>query len=337
MLFDADLIVRRFSPSAILSFLAKLALTAGALAYIFYEIDLDQLTAILHTQDMACVVVVIALLLFQILIAGLRWRHIVHALASPEQPVALSRWAAFEMYYISIFFSCCLPGGLMSSDVVRVWLAKAHKIPLTLSIHSVVIDRIIALLALFILVVLFLPHLAQLVGFDARPFFFLAVVGVAIGVWCVLRLDRALARFSHIAIVSWLLHFMTGLRAVLLSPLRGIMIVSYSVSAHVIYSIAGYVLAKSMGITLSLSDAIMLIPPVILLMTMPISIGGWGAREIGFAGMLALVGVPKAAAVLLGVQLGILLIVTCLPAGILWLLARKKNHSAHDQPLHTEN
>ncbi len=69
-------------------------------------------------------------------------------------------------------------------------------------------------------------------------------------------------------------------------------------------------------------QSIALIPLVQLATTMPISIGGWGVREAGMVGLLAMIGVPKAAALLLSIQLGLVVTLVSLPGGILYACRR---------------
>jgi hypothetical protein len=88
--------------------------------------------------------------------------------------------------------------------------------------------------------------------------------------------------------------------------------------------VAGYALAGSLGLPLTLGESLTLIPPVVLATTLPLSIGGWGIREAGMVGMLGMVGIPRAGALVLSVQLGLLSVLMSLPAGVLWLLYRKR-------------
>jgi hypothetical protein len=93
---------------------------------------------------------------------------------------------------------------------------------------------------------------------------------------------------------------------------------------HISYCLSAYILARSLAIDVSAVQCITLIPPVILMTTLPISIGGWGVREAGMVGMLGLVGVSQAAALMLSIQTGLLSIIVSLPASLIWLAYRKR-------------
>ena len=58
-------------------------------------------------------------------------------------------------------------------------------------------------------------------------------------------------------------------------------------------------------------------------MMLPISVGGWGVREVSMVGMLALVGIDKEAALTISVQLGILAIIASLPGAVIYAKRRK--------------
>lgn len=317
---------RRPTFNKFLAFAAKLALTFAAFSYVFRDLDTTHLKTILDGQDRLRILEVAILFLVQITLGAMRWRRVLINLKTTNgEGVFLSRLAAFRLYYISVFFGCCLPGGAMSSDVVRVWLSRAYHIPLTLSIHSVVIDRLLALIGLAIVVLAGLPVLAQIMHFDATPFLIGSAILALIGIWFIARIDRVLARFSHLHVVRMLQHFIAGVRELMLRPLLALRLAGYSIFAHITFCVAVYVLARSLGIELTLLQAIVLIPPVILAITLPLSIGGWGVREAGMVGMLSMVGVPAEAALLLGIQVGILAIIISLPASILWFVARRNN------------
>ena len=71
---------------------------------------------------------------------------------------------------------------------------------------------------------------------------------------------------------------------------------------------------------LSFLDCLVLIPPVVLVSTIPISIAGWGVREAAMITLLALVGVAEADAFVLSVLFGLLTFGLSLPGGIVWII-----------------
>ena len=78
-------------------------------------------------------------------------------------------------------------------------------------------------------------------------------------------------------------------------------------------------LALALGINITLLDCLVLVPPVMLVTTLPISIAGWGVREGAMVAAFGFVGVPAQESLLLSLLFGVLGIVVALPGGLIWL------------------
>ena len=63
----------------------------------------------------------------------------------------------------------------------------------------------------------------------------------------------------------------------------------------------------------------MIVPPVTLIQLLPISLAGWGVREVVLVVALASFGVPGETALAISVLLGLCFIVIGVPGGLLWL------------------
>jgi uncharacterized membrane protein YbhN (UPF0104 family) len=102
-------------------------------------------------------------------------------------------------------------------------------------------------------------------------------------------------------------------------------ILALSLAIHMGGGLAVYGLAMASGITLDLLVCVTLVPPVLLLATLPVSFGGWGVREAALIGLLAPFGVAAGQALGLSIALGLLVMAAGLPGGVLWLLPRGKS------------
>jgi glycosyltransferase 2 family protein len=320
-------VASRFRYSRLLGTALKLALTVIAFWLVLRGVDTTSLSEMLHRQDRLLIVEAALLIMVQVALGALRWRLILAAL-DPASRGILSRLETFKLYYISVFFNCCLPG-TVGGDVVRVWLAKGRQVPLPVSINSVIIDRIIALLALGLLVIATLPLLGRIAGFDAWLPMALGMLAAVAGICSLAPLEQLLSPLKHVRPVHWLLYFIGCLRTMLAHKRAAIFSFFYAVLAHVSYCFAAYVLAKSLAVELTPLQCLTLIPPVMLAITLPVSIGGWGIREAGMVGMLSLAGIAQSGALMLSVQLGVINILISLPAGLLWLAYRRKG-AAHE-------
>lgn len=308
--------------SALLKLAVKAGLTLLAFWFVFRGIDFAMLGDMLRRQDHGLLAVAVLFLALQIAVGSLRWRLILNALSETGKSL-LGHKAALIIYYISIFFMCCLPG-TVGGDVMRVWLTKSEHVPMTTAIHSVIIDRIIALVALGSMIMVALPSLASIAGFDAFGVFAIVAALAAAGVLILVNLERIIGRYRRFRLVHWVLYFLDSLRLILKRRVASAQSFLLAVSTHSFYCIGAYFLAQSFHIPISLIQCMILIPPVVLATTLPITVGGWGIREAGMIAMFRLAGVSQAAALMLSIQLGVIVIAITLPAGILWLFYRKR-------------
>ena len=316
-------VFKSIGQSSFFSFVIKAGLTLLAFWFVFRGIDFEHLSDMLKRQDTGWLAVAVVVMIMQMVVGAMRWRLVLNAI-SDDTKAQLSRLRALKIYYISIFFMCCLPG-TVGGDVVRVWLTKSETVPLPIAIHSVIIDRIIALVALASMIIFTLPVLGGLVGFDPALVLSGVVVLAVFGVWLLLNMERIIGRYRQFRIINWVLYFLDSLRLILRKRSASVQSFLIAVTTHSFYCMGAYFLAKSFDIQITLFQCITLVPPVLLATTIPISIGGWGIREAGTIGMLGLVGVPQAQALMLSIQLGIIIILTSLPASILWLMYRRHN------------
>ena len=299
----------------------KAGLTLFAFWFVFRGIDFDLLRDMLHRQNWNFLAIAVGFFIAQMMVGSMRWRLVLNAL-SETGIMLLNHAKALKIYYISMFFTCCLPG-TVGGDVVRVWLAKSEGIPLNTAIHSVIIDRIIALVALGVMIILALPMLASLAGFNPWVIFMAIAVLSIVGILFLINLERIISRYKHIRVIGWLLYFLDSLRLILRQRVASIKSFLIAILTHTFYCIGAYFLAQSFHINMSLIQCIILMPPVLLATTIPISIGGWGIREAGTIFMFGFIGISQAQALMLSIQLGIVIIIVSLPASILWLIYRK--------------
>jgi uncharacterized membrane protein YbhN (UPF0104 family) len=113
-------------------------------------------------------------------------------------------------------------------------------------------------------------------------------------------------------------------RAIFLRPAAAVPTLLLAVVSQALMALTAYFVARSLSIGLSLLDCLVLMQPVTLLTSLPISIGGWGVRETAMIGLLGLVGVPASAALVLSVELGLLTMVVSLPGLVLWFMVKPK-------------
>ena len=294
----------------------SLALTVATLYFVLHGIDEQALHRLAARQNRSLLVAGAGFILLQICLAGERWRAVLSGSIHEQPPSMLSVQAVF---YSSIFFNT-LPFGTIAGDVARVWLARRFAVSVKQLVLSVLCDRILAVLALILLVVLAMPTISDPL---ARAAWFGAVVVLVVGVSGILLLptiERILDRWRHQRFVYLILRMVQGLR-----PLRqtaGLIALFWALLAGVSSAAAAYLIARSLGIEVAPVAMIAVTSMVTLATALPISIGGWGLREASFVSLLGVLGVDREAALLLSVEFGLLSMLVSLPGGLIWLTLR---------------
>jgi uncharacterized membrane protein YbhN (UPF0104 family) len=77
--------------------------------------------------------------------------------------------------------------------------------------------------------------------------------------------------------------------------------------------------ADSLGVDLPFGSWVVIVPPVTLIQLVPVSLAGWGVRELGFVVVLAGFGIPTEAALAASLLVGLCTLAVGLPGGLLWL------------------
>lgn len=315
--------LKRLARSRTLSFILKGGLTLFAFWIVFRGIELEHLLHIIQTQDRTMLLEAVLVMILQIILGGERWRLVLNAMA-PLGSVIFRVIPCQRIYYIGSFFTCCLPG-TVGGDVIRIWLVKDEGIATSHAINSVVIDRMIALACIGILVLIMLPWAQEIVPIPLWLVYAASLLLTVAGYYLLRVMESRLSRWQHVHVVSWLLHFLKGIHQLMSKRKLFVVAIIMALTAHSCYAISGYFLARSLGLDMSVVQSLTFFPIIMLVTTIPISIGGWGVREASTVALLGLIGIGQEAAFILSIQLGVLLMLVCVPAGFIWLLQRKRH------------
>jgi glycosyltransferase 2 family protein len=304
----------RRSP-ALLFTLVKIGLSALALCFLAFTVDLAAAWRHMASQSAWLVAAAIIALSAQVILGALRWHTILASLgARASVPDSL------RVFYVAAFFSNWLWGGAVAGDSVRTWLSLRMQMRVMRAITSILLDRAVAVAGVAILVIVTAPLFAARLGGTAIAWAPAAAAGaLLIGIGIATQLHRLPLNWHRHRLLGALQTLSIETRAVFLRPAVALAALGFAVAAQFAMSLAAYALAWSMDIGLSLINCLVLIQPVVLATALPISIGGWGVRETAMIALLALVGVPASAALALSVQLGLLSMVAALPGLALWL------------------
>ena len=308
-----------------LPWVLKGGISIGLIVWVLSKVDLPSAWAKAKGIDPAMAGLAILLMTIQIALGGLRWGLVLRALD------AAFSWAkTISVFYIGVFFSIVLPGAV-GGDAVRMWFARKGGLSLATAVNSVMLERAVTVFALVLLVCLTQPILMERVPSLPGVYVFPVLLAICvIGILVLASLDKLPRSLHRFRVVRGLVHLAGDTRRLFFHPAWSLACVVVALVGHVNLSLAVYLLAAGLGMDVHALDCLVLVPPVILIMTLPISIAGWGVRETAMVTAFSFVGIPGEETIVLSILFGIVTMLTALPGGIVFLLTGGRKIEAEE-------
>lgn len=298
-----------------LGFGLKFAFSAALIAYMAVTFDLGGAADRIRQAD--AFYLLLSIVVFVVLLANNteRWLVVLAAIGGRYR-----FWAAFRIMFIAIFLNQALPSTI-GGDAARMYFSRRDGLDLATAINGVMLERMVAVIGLILLVVATQPLLLARIGDNPAKYVFPALAAVAaLGVGALMMLDRVPERWRRWTAVRGLVRLAEDTKRLFLHPGYAAAAIAMGIVGQVLISFIFFVLAKALHIdAIDLLDCLVLVPPVILITTIPISIAGWGVREGAMVTLFALVGVPQGDSFVLSILFGLISIVVALPGGAIWL------------------
>jgi uncharacterized membrane protein YbhN (UPF0104 family) len=297
------------------SFLVKAAISALLLYFSLRRVNLEGVGERLGGLDFGWIAFILFALCVQTLLLALRWWEIV-AICGARLHLA----TALRYSFIGVFFSQVLPS-TVGGDAARIWLMVRGGSGWPTATYSVLIDRVVGVTALAVLVVTCLPWTLSLVH-DSIARAALASIGFGVlagssvflalgqqhlpmmeGWW----LTRHLATASRLA---WRMCRTTGASAC-------VIVLSFAI--HLITVIVAWGAAISAHASVDFAQVLFLVPPVVLIATIPVSIAGWGVRESAMILAFSYAGLAENDGLIVSIVFGAANFLVGAIGGIVWI------------------
>ena len=303
-----------------ISLLLKAAVS-GLLLYLSLRlVDVETVADRLRQVRIEWLGLSVAVLVAQTTLLSLRWQRVVRQCGAS---VPFGRLFRFTM--IGTFFNQTLPSSV-GGDAMRIWLLGKQQ-DWRVASYSVLLDRLIGLVALASLVVVCLPWTFALVQ---DPVGRLALLVIGLGslagwlVFLVLSWERwhLLQRWTltrHFAATA------TIAMGILRAPRALVPIALISVLSHLLAALCAWCAARSVSADLSLLNAVFVVLPVALISVVPISIAGWGVREGAMVAAFAYAGLPQSDGLLVSILFGVSYLILGVLGGIVWILSAQRS------------
>jgi uncharacterized membrane protein YbhN (UPF0104 family) len=288
--------------------------TAGLLWFLLTRVDLSHVKQVVDHVSLPLLAAGAAALLATSPPSAMRW-HIVLA----SETTSPGPWTLLKIVLVGMFFNQVLPSGF-GGDAVRAWRCHRLGIGVGPAIRSLLLDRASGYFVLVGLFVAGMPVLLRVLPDPRQRYGVVVLLGTALcGLLALFLIDYLPPRVLRFRLIAEFAALSHQGRRLFTRPARFAAVMGFS-AAIVGLTILGFKLVgDSIGVDLSFPNWIVILPPVSLIQLIPVSLAGWGVRELGFVVALAGFGIPAETALAASLLVGLCMIAIGLPGGFLWL------------------
>jgi uncharacterized protein (TIRG00374 family) len=315
----------------------KIAVTALLFYYIFHKIDFRQFGATLRNARLDILTFGFAVLWIGHYICIYRWRMLMR----PLMPV-LTLGQLFGIYCIGLFFNLTFPT-VVGGDVVKMYYAGRPSRSYAQSFAATFLDRDAGMFAMMIIacaaILIYpvkVPGIAvSLIVWSAFFAFVLGNIGIFTPYFHHI-LTGLLQRMNLSKIAKKVDTISNAFQ--IMGNHKGVLLGSLAISFLNQLLVIAVTWIMALGLRLSISPAYFLIfVPVITLISMiPVSLNGMGLREYAFMSLFGAVGVLPASCIALGVLSSVVIILSSLPGGVVYIFYRNRTDMRQLAEMETE-
>lgn len=301
----------------LLALVLKATVSASLLYFALKGVNWGVIAERLNRVDAMWLAAIVIAANLQVFLGAYRWRQI-----TDQCGVRISLATASRYNFIAAFFNQTLLS-TVGGDAARIWL-MARQAGWKNAAYSVLLDRVIGVAALALMVLVSLPWTLELVR---NPVGRVALLLIGVGSMCGFIVFLALGAFRRPWLDRWwpALHLSSAAAIALRllgSKRNGGAVVALSMLIHLLTVIVAWGAAKALAVPFDPMQALLLIPPVILIASIPISIAGWGVRESAMMTAFAHAGLAETDGLIVSVLYGAAMFLTGVVGGLVWILNR---------------
>jgi len=299
----------------------RIIISFVSLVIVFNLVDFDKAAKLARNIQGEVIIITLLFMLLGHIGSGLRFHYIVNALKRK-----LTYQDALKTSFVALWFNQLLPTG-MGGDVVRV-IILADKCGRSRIIISALLDRMFGLFWMILIIMLFLPTVlytqlgpekSLLILVGCGGFLVLGLLPIWIRPRYCKKLDAAYPK-RICRYISLLGHSMCHVLTVK-HLYKFIIYLALSFFPYVVYV---SLLGTSFGLKLTLMQYIAIVPVIFISMQIPISIGGWGVRELAALYVFTSMGISQEIAVIISILYGMGLLLTSIPGNFLWWQSKQE-------------
>lgn len=297
--------------------LTKVSVSIVLVAYLFSKVDIPGIVDRIQDVPLANIGLALLLILLQSAVSAVRWFAVVRAIGH------FLRFAdAMRITFVSLFFNQFLPASV-GADLVRMWQSKRAGLPLSIAVSSVMLERFGNLFCIVAMASLTMFAWARHIGGPGmRRGLILIGLASLIGLAVLLAFDLLAKRWRQWRAIDAAATLSRSARQLFFHPLNALVLLVTAVGGQILLAAAVLMLAIGLGLDVGMIDCLILMPPVVLISSLPISVAGWGVREFAMVTAFGMIGVNAESALALSIVLALTATIAALPGGVLWALHR---------------
>jgi glycosyltransferase 2 family protein len=313
------------------TFLVKLLLSLGLLGVVLYFVDFREFGSILVSLNPWYLLAFAALFYLDRALMAYKWSPLLQALN-----VRVPFPVLFRIYSVAPLVGMVL-SVTIGGDAFRVYSLARYRVSAQTALVSIIVERMIGFVVMLALTAVSLGLAFYLmrdkwVDFGGLSWLLLSLAGLVL----ILRLLACGAGSQRaMGLRVWLARFpMAGKLRALYTQLwefrnyrRALAVTSaWTFLEQLVPIAANFLLINALHIDVSLLELVAIVPLIVLTIRMPISFEGIGLQEGLYVGLLALVGVSSAEALLLSAASRVMGVLCPLPWGFHYILTRHQGN-----------
>ena len=299
----------------------RIIVVAGLLWYATRGVRWERIELVLAQSSWRWLAAAFGLVIVDRAVMAWRWVLLLRAVAAAGAAVSLA--ATLRVFFVSSFAGAFLPGSI-GGDALRTLGIARHGVSTANAVASVAVDRLLGTVSVILMGVLGL----WLVGRQVDPRLMIVAAGAACAAsvltygllfdsrffaWLLAKGGLARLPTAHRLVHKFLAA--VGQYGRHHTILGGVLTLSCAV--QVLRTMQTWCLGLALGLTISGYWYFATVPVIVIVVLLPISIGGLGTANAAFVALFGLAGVPKDAAFTLSVLFLALSVFGNLPGGLL--------------------
>lgn len=300
--------------------LIRIFISLSCFVFVAYLADPNELLLVTKKIDITVLIIAMLLMILGHIGSGLRFQYVLKSMGRK-----LSYSEAIKVSFVALWFNQLLPTG-MGGDVVR-GLLLAKKCGRLRIILAALLDRVFGFLWMVIIVLFSVPlFLRDRLDFNTTIIIVVtSIFVVLLGLMPLFFHKNSCYKSSKIALIricKLIVLYGRSINKVLVgdSIMRLLLYLALAFFPYIFYV---SMIGQSFNLDIKLYEYIAIVPIIFISMQIPISIGGWGVRELASVYVFSNLGVSVELALLISVLYGIGLLLTSVPGNIFWVFHKR--------------